>query len=72
MLNQMGIYTYFRGTGSSETSWVVVLLVASFPPVGHGQAHVSEASSLVLVLQEQNQQNDEQHRKRKSGLFYFP
>ena len=49
---QLGICIFFRGTGSSETSWVVVLLVAPFPSVGHGQAHVSEASSLVLVLQE--------------------
>ena len=52
MQNRLGICSFFRGTGSSETSWVVVLLVASFPSVGHGQAHVSEASSLVLVLQE--------------------
>ena len=52
MQNQLGICLFFRGTGSSETSWVVALRVAPFPSVGHGQAHVSEASSLVLVLQE--------------------
>ena len=52
MQNQLRIYIVFRGTGSSETYWVVVLLVAPFPSVGHGQAHVSEASSLVLVVQE--------------------
>ena len=70
MRNHLGIYTVFRGTGSSETYWVVVLLVAPFPSVGHGQAHVSSH----VAIWEKRRTNKTMHNteNHKTGLFYFP
>ena len=70
MQNQLGICLFFRGTGSSETSWVVAILVAPFPSVGHGQAHVSSH----VAIWEKRRTNKTMHNteNHKTGLFYFP
>ena len=68
MQNQLGISIIFRGTGSSETSWVVAPRVAPFPSVGHG--HVSSH----VAVWEKRRTNKTMHNteNHKTGLFYFP